>query len=82
MKLADRAVDWTAMSAEEAARTVRFSDSSPGCPHTIGGTNYRLFGAIPEGGGGRETEEVLARATGAAPGEPIGEPNNADACPG
>ena len=78
MKLADRAVDWSTVSAEEAARIVRFSDSSPGCPHTIGGTKYRLYGAFPEDGGGGErgdasgTEEVLARAS-AEPGEPVGE---------
>ncbi|CAN0539702.1 unnamed protein product, partial [Scytosiphon promiscuus] len=65
MKLADRAVDWTAMSVEEAARTVRFSDTNPGCPHTIDGTKYRLFGAFPEGesggGGGSESKEALAK---------------------
>ena len=80
MKLADRAVDWSTMSADEAARTVRFSDSSPGCPHTIGATKYRLFGAVAEGGvvggcgerGARETEHVLARK-GVEPGDPVGE---------
>lgn len=72
MKMADRAVDWTAMSADEAARTLRFSDSSPGCPHTIRGTKYRLYGAFAEGGPTRETEEALAAAS-AAPGEPVGE---------
>lgn len=82
MKLADRAVDWSTVSAEEAARIVRFSDSSPGCPHTIGGTKYRLFGAFPEGSAGsdgephaRETQKVLAR-TSAQPGEPVGETNH------
>ena len=83
MKLADRAVDWSTMSADEAARTVRFSDSSPGCPHTIGGTEYRLFGAVAEDGGGsrgnskrraRETEQVLARE-GVKSGNPVGECN-------
>lgn len=89
MKLADRAVDWTTMSAHEAARVVRFSDSSPGCPHTLRGIKYRLFGAFPEGGGGcggcggcggggkrcgSATDEVLSRA-GAEPGDPVGETN-------
>lgn len=75
MKLADRAVDWETMSAEEAARTVRFSDSSPGCPHTIRGTKYRLFGAFPQGeGGASETEGVLTRASDEC-GEPVGETN-------
>lgn len=89
MKLADRAVNWTTMSAHEAARVVRFSDSSPGSPHTFRGIKYRLFGASPEGGGGcggcggcgggdqrcgSETDEVLSRA-GAEPGDPVGETN-------
>lgn len=80
MKLADRAIDWNTMSAEEAARVVRFSDSSPGCPYTFRGTKYRLFGAVPESGdgggaeGARETAEVLMSA-GIQPGEPVGEKN-------
>lgn len=78
MKLADRAVDWTTMPAKEAARVVRYSDSSPGCPHTFRGIKYRLFGAHPEGSGANgqqaatATEGVLKKA-GAEPGEPIGE---------
>lgn len=90
MKLADRAVDWTSMSAKDAARTVRFSDSSPGSPHTIDGTKYRLFGAFPEGGGcgggcggcergPSETEEALASAS-AQPGDPVGKTNVDGAC--
>lgn len=70
MKLTDRAVNWSTASAEDAAETVRFSDSSPGCPHTISGTKYRLFGAHTEAGGG-EVDEILAKSD-AAPGEPVG----------
>lgn len=78
MKLADRAVDWTTMLAEEAARVVRYSDSSPGCPHTFRSIKYRLFGAYPEAGGADgertacETGKLLKKS-GAEPGEPVGE---------
>ncbi|CAM9684180.1 unnamed protein product [Ascophyllum nodosum] len=75
MKLTDRAVNWSTASAEDAAETVRFSDSSPGCPHTISGTKYRLFGAHTEAGGG-EVDEILAKSD-AAPGEPVGCRNGA-----
>lgn len=72
MKLANRAIDWSTASAEQAAQTVRFSDSSPGCPHTIGGIKYRIFGAYSEGGGA--TSEVVGDIpSGPAPGEPVGE---------
>lgn len=66
MKLATRAVNWDTMSSEEAAQTVRFSDSTPGTPHTILGTKYRIFGAYPEGG------ELGYDKSTADPGEPVG----------
>lgn len=78
MKLADRTVDWTTMLGEEAARVVRYSDSSPGCPHTFRGIMYRLFGTYPQGGGvdgeraACEMETLLQKA-GAQLGEPVGE---------
>lgn len=75
MKLANRVIDWSTASAEQAAQIVRFSDSSPGCPHTIGGIKYRLFGAYAEGGGAL-TGAVGEASSGAAPGEPIGEGRN------
>lgn len=71
MKLADRAVVWDSMTAEEAAQTVRFSDSSPGCPHAVAGARYRLFGARTEGG--NAMIEAGETALDAAPGEPVGE---------
>eukprot|EP00903_Cladosiphon_okamuranus_P006434 g6295.t1 len=76
MKLANRAIDWSTASAEEAAQTVRFSDSSPGCPHAIRGIKYRLFGAYPEGGEAM-SEEIREASSGAAPGEPIGQRDGA-----
>ena len=78
MKLADRAVNWATMPGEEAARVVRYSDSSPGCPHTFRGIKYRLYGAHTEGRGvdddcpTGETEMVLKSAA-AEPGDPVGE---------
>lgn len=66
MKLANRAVNWDSMTSEEAAQTVRFSDSTPGTPHTIDGTKYRLFGAYPEGG------QLEHQPSTVKSGEPIG----------
>lgn len=71
MKLVDRCIDWGSASAEQAAQTVRFSDSTPGCPHVVRGIKYRLFGAYPEGGGAL-SGAAGEMASDAAPGDPIG----------
>lgn len=71
MKLANRAVNWDSMTSEEAAQTVRFSDSTPGTPHTIDGTKYRLFGAYPEGG------QLEHQPSTVKSGEPIGQRDGA-----
>jgi putative two-component system protein, hydrogenase maturation factor HypX/HoxX len=47
MKQPDRAVDWSASTAE-VMRRLRASDSSPGVSDVIAGERYRLFGAHEE----------------------------------